>query len=196
MVSWRATATTIIAHPHPAFGGRLDTPLVLALAAALEQRDVSTIRFNFRGIGSSDGTATGGIAEADDVRAVAAWTRAQRPGPLALVGYSFGALMALKAISDGEPCDAVAAVALPTQIVGDHADRIADITRALHKGIPTLFVQGDRDPFCELPRLTAWTQNLPHITVETTAGEGHFFRGTEEQASSRVAAFIADLLQR
>ncbi len=194
LVSWRGPATAIVCHPHPAFGGRLDTPVVVALADALERQAISTVRFNFRGIGASDGQPTGGLAEADDVRAVAEFVARTHPGPLVLIGYSFGALMALKAMSDGQPCRVLAAVGLPTSIVGDHADRVADITRALHAGTPMLFAQGDQDPFCELDRLDEWTRHLPHVTVETTAGEGHFFRGTEGIVATRVADFVKNAL--
>ncbi len=186
---WKSSATAIVCHPHPAFGGRLDTPLVLALAQAFERHDVSTIRFNFRGIGGSDGTPTGGLEEAADVQAIAAWAEGQRRGPLILVGYSFGALMIIRAVAQGQACAALAAIGLPTAIIGDHADRIANVTSALSRHIPTLLVQGDRDPFCDVARLLGWAEGHSHITVETRTGEGHFFTqpGSADEVAKRVA---------
>ncbi|MCU1280588.1 MAG: Alpha/beta hydrolase, partial [bacterium] len=59
----------VVCHPHPAFGGRMDSPLVVALADAFAAAGWSTLRFNFRGLEQSEGTPTGGIAEHEDVGA-------------------------------------------------------------------------------------------------------------------------------
>jgi len=66
----------VVCHPHPAFGGRMDTPLVVALDDALAEAGLSTVRFNFRGVGASGGRGTGGRDEPGDVRAACAWLRA------------------------------------------------------------------------------------------------------------------------
>jgi alpha/beta superfamily hydrolase len=184
----------VVCHPHPAFGGRMDTPLVVALADALGAAGFSTVRFNFRGLGGSGGKPTGGLEEHADVRTVAAWLREAGAPRVALVGYSFGALMAMKAIADGENAAAYAAVGFPTTIIGDNADRIADVERALDRGRPWLFLQGDRDPFCELPRVQRWGDR-PSARVETLVGAGHFFSGPAmDDVAERVARFLAAAL--
>ena len=181
----------VVCHPHPAFGGRMDTPLVVALDDALAAAGLSTVRFNFRGLGGSGGVATGGLAEHADVCAATAWLRAQGAPRVALVGYSFGALMATRAAADGEPVAAVAAVGFPTTIIGDHADRLADVARALGRGAPFLFLSGNRDVFCELDRVRRWAEP-PHVELQVLDGEGHFFAGAmQDEVARRVAAFIA-----
>ncbi len=184
----------VVCHPHPAFGGRLDTPLVVALAEALAHAGLSTVRFNFRGLGASTGTPTGGQREHEDVRAVAAWLRAAGAPKIALVGYSFGALMAMKAIAAGEPAAAYVAVGFPTTILGEHPDRLGDVRRAIATGIPWLFINGDHDPFCDLGQLRGFADGHPSVTMDVLAG-GHFFEGAAAaELVARVAAFTRQVL--
>jgi alpha/beta superfamily hydrolase len=183
----------VVCHPHPAFGGRMDTPLVVALADALADAGLSTVRFNFRGLDGSGGAPTGGLREHEDVRAVATWARAQGAPQVALVGYSFGALMAMKALAAGEEAAAFAAVGFPTTILGDHPDRLADVGRALGRGLPSLFVSGDADHFCELDLVRGWVSAHANARLDVVPG-GHFFAG--EPASdlcARVAGFIREV---
>jgi alpha/beta superfamily hydrolase len=177
----------VVCHPHPAFGGRMDTPLVLALEEALARRGLSTLRFNFRGLGRSGGRASGGLSEHEDVCAAVEWLRRRGAPSVALAGYSFGALMAARAVAGGAPVRAYAAVGFPTTIIGENADRVADVTRAIATGIPWLFLQGDQDQFCELDRIRGW--NAPNVEVQILEGAGHFFSDGEE-----VAARVADFL--
>jgi len=183
-----SAAWAVVCHPHPAFGGRLHTPLVVALADALVEAGLSTVRFNFRGLDGSGGTATGGRLEQEDVRAVASWVRAEGATRLALVGYSFGALMACKAIAAGERADACAAVGFPTTIIGDDTARIAEVRRALASRTPSLFVAGDHDAFCELDRVREWIADQPTARLVVEPGVDHFPSGP---AAARICAAVA-----
>jgi uncharacterized protein len=187
-------AGVVVCHPHPAFGGRMDTPLVVALAEALAAAGFSTVRFNFRGLGHSGGQASGGLSEHEDVRAAAAWLKERGAPRVALCGYSFGALMAMKAVAQGERAAALAAVGFPTTIIGDNADRLADVARAIATGTPWLFLQGDRDVFCELARVRGWTG--PNVETQILEGAGHFFSGAaQDDVASRVARFLTQHLR-
>jgi alpha/beta superfamily hydrolase len=191
----RGEAAALVCHPHPAFGGRLDTPLCVALAEALGAAGLSTVRFNFRGLGASGGVATGGNAEHEDVAAAAAWVRAAGARRLALVGYSFGAMMALKAIAHGLLAEAYVAIGFPSTIIIDDGEREADVAQALDRGIPSLLVQGDADPFCPLERVKAWSARRAHVRVEVLAGAGHFFGGAaERELVGRVTRFVKEAL--
>ena len=186
-------AAAVVCHPHPAFGGRMDNPLVVALAAACQAAGLSTLRFNFRGLDGSEGTATGGLEEHQDVVAAVAWARAQGAPRVALVGYSFGALMAARALAGGADAAALAAVAFPTTILGDAPDRVAVIERALDRRRPWLFVGGDADQFCEIDRLRAWVAARPWARHEVLPGRGHFLAGSDEaDVCARVAHFTRE----
>jgi alpha/beta superfamily hydrolase len=188
---WRpGAAAAVICHPHPAFGGRMDTPLVLDLADALAAAGWSTLRFNFRGLDGSGGSPTGGLAEHEDVVAAVAWARANGAAQVALVGYSFGALMAARAIAAGTSVASLAAVGFPTTILGEDVERTGDLVRALDRRLPWLFVNGDADQFCEVERLRGWVAERPWARLEILPGRGHFFAGADaDEVCRRVVAF-------
>ncbi|HEY0506371.1 MAG TPA: CocE/NonD family hydrolase, partial [Lysobacter sp.] len=84
-------AVAIVCHPLPTDGGTMHNKVVTMAARALRESGIATVRFNFRGTGASEGSFDQGRGEADDLRAVAAWVREQRPGArLWLAGFSFG----------------------------------------------------------------------------------------------------------
>src|SRR5207302_1237975 len=151
----------------------------------------STVRFNFRGLDGSEGTPTGGTREHEDVAAAIAWCRSQGAPRVALVGYSFGALMATRAIADGAPVAAFAAVGFPTTILGQAPDRVAVVERALDRRLPWLFIGGDADQFCELDRVRAWSDGRAWVRNDVLEGRGHFLTGPDElDVCERVAGFV------
>jgi uncharacterized protein len=183
----------VVCHPHPAFGGRMDNPLVVALADACAAGGFSTLRFNFRGLDGSEGIPTGGLAEHEDVAAAIAWMRARGAPHVALVGYSFGALMAARALADGAEVAAFAAVGFPTTILGHAPDRVAVVERALDRRVPWLFLAGDADQFCELDRVGAWAVGRSWMQNDVLPGRGHFFAGDDERSvCDRVAGFLRE----
>ena len=95
-----ASPAAVICHPHPQFGGSMDNNVVYALDAALSAAGYSTLCFNFRGVGESEGRYDGMDGEVDDVIAAWAWLAARPeadPARMALAGYSFGGYLALRA---------------------------------------------------------------------------------------------------
>ena len=88
----------VLCHPHPLHGGNMYSNVISAVAEALWQHDVSTLRFNFRGTGGSTGSHGGGEAEGADVAAAVGYLVSCQPvSTLAVVGYSFGAAVGLLA---------------------------------------------------------------------------------------------------
>ena len=165
----------IVCHPHPAFGGSMDTPLIAALADGFGSAGLPTLRFHFRGIGNSDGTATGGLVEHADVVAAHRFLLGRGVERIAWVGYSFGALMALRALAEGVRPVAYLGIAIPTAIIGEDPIRQADVARAMSTGVSTLFYTGALDPLCEVAQLRAWCDAAGHGAVETLEGEAHTF---------------------
>ena len=84
-----ALGTAVIAHPHPLFGGTMQNKVVQTLARAFVQSGWRAVRFNFRGVGASEGAYDEGRGEAIDMQQVISQVASQ--GPLALAGFSFGA---------------------------------------------------------------------------------------------------------
>jgi alpha/beta superfamily hydrolase len=185
----------VICHPHPAFGGHMDNSLLVGLSDALGAAGLATLRFNFRGVGGSGGMPTGGHAEHEDVYAAVAWMASQGARQIVIVGYSFGALMAARAIAEGSDVAAFAAVGFPTTLVDERPERLQHIEAALDRRLPWLFVSGDRDQFCELAQLRAWTGARPWTRLQPLPGRGHFFAGDDERAVlSLVTGFVVESL--
>ena len=103
----------IVCHPLSTEGGTLHNKVVTMTASTLRELGIATVRFNFRSVGGSAGTFDGGVGEQDDLKAVAAWVRSQRPDDrLWLAGFSFGAFVSLKAAATLQP-EALISIAPP-----------------------------------------------------------------------------------
>src|SRR6187402_2768264 len=88
----------LVAHPHPLFGGTMDNKVVQTLARAFVQCGWTAVRFNFRGVGASEGVHDEGRGEAEDLAAVVA--RVAPEGPIALAGFSFGAFVTAQCVAE------------------------------------------------------------------------------------------------
>ena len=157
----------VLCHPHPLHGGTMDNKVVQTLARAAVQVGWRAVRFNFRGIGRSEGGWDEGRGEVDDALAVIA---AQRTAgqPLLLGGFSFGGYVASRAaarLAEGDKAERLVLIA-PATANFDVAPVPAD----------TLVVHGDDDEVVPLSATLAWArpQTLPVVVVP---GIGHFFHG-------------------
>ena len=182
-----ATSGVVICHPHPQYGGSMENDLVVTVAEALRTRGLATLRFDFRGVGTSGGTYDDGRGEVDDVRAAAALLRQRLDvARVALVGYSFGSVMALRAgVADPEATTGVVAIAPPVRMVG--LDFLAGFPE------PLAFVTGDRDQFCPLETIESVRDRFaPASTLSLVPGADHFFGGHLDGLASRVAELVSD----
>jgi hypothetical protein len=157
----------LICHPHPLHGGTMDNKVVQTLARAFVQLGYTSLRFNFRGVGGSQGSWDGGQGEVDDALAAAGAWRA--PGQaLVLGGFSFGGYVAARA-----------AARLPASV---QAERLVLVGPAVQTfpmpTVPadTIVIHGEVDDVVPLAAVFDWArpQALP-ITV--LPGAGHFFHG-------------------
>lgn len=162
--------TAVIAHPHPLFGGTMDNKVVQTLARAFVQCGWRAVRFNFRGVGKSQGSYDEGHGEMLDLMSVVAHLASQ--GPLALAGFSFGAFVTSHAVQALAPTRAPEKLVL----VGTAASRfeVAPIAPELHAR--TLVIHGELDETVPLADVMAWArpQRLP---VTVVPGGEHFFHG-------------------
>ena len=136
-----AAAVAVICHPHPLHGGTMHNKVVTMAARSLRELGATTVRFNFRGTGGSEGEFDEGEGELDDLRAVAAWVRAERPEhALWLAGFSFGAYISLRAAAGLQPqlllsiappagrwdFDSIELPTMPWLVIQGEADEIVD----------------------------------------------------------------------
>lgn len=161
--------TAVIAHPHPLFGGSMSNKVVQTLARAFVQTGWRALRFNFRGVGASEGAYDEGRGEAADMLEV---IRQQAPeGPLALAGFSFGAFVTSHAVAGIAPRQPDKIV-----LVGTAASRfaVAPLAPELHER--TLVLHGEQDDTVALSSVMDWArpQCLP---VTVIPGVEHFFHG-------------------
>ncbi|HET7481870.1 MAG TPA: alpha/beta fold hydrolase, partial [Actinomycetota bacterium] len=103
-------ATVVLCHPHPQMGGTMNAPLLLALRDSLVAQGRRVLRFNFRGIGGSEGTSGTGDDEVNDARGAIEAARDLGEGPIVVAGWSFGAAVAIRvaATEDVAACVAIA----------------------------------------------------------------------------------------
>lgn len=160
----------VVAHPHPLFGGTMDNKVVQTLARAFVQCGWTAVRFNFRGVGTSEGSHDEGRGEAEDLQFVVRELGGE--GPLALAGFSFGAYVTAQALQALWPAREVRAVVL----VGTAAARfqVAPLPPEAHER--TLVIHGEVDDTVPLAAALAWArpQSLP---VTVVPGVEHFFHG-------------------
>jgi len=160
----------VIAHPHPLFGGTMDNKVVQTLARAFVQCGWQAVRFNFRGVGASEGVHDEGRGEALDMLALV--QQCAPAGPLALAGFSFGSFVMSQTLSTLWPARQIDKLVL----VGAAASRfqVAQVPQELHER--TLVVHGEHDDTVPLAAVMDWArpQVLP---VTVVPGGSHFFHG-------------------
>jgi len=175
------TGGVVLCHPHPLYGGDMDSGVVVRAVEACAGRALATLRFNFRGVGASGGTHDHGRGEQDDARAALADLRRRLPtgAAVALGGYSFGAAVAAK-VAEETPLAGLALIAPPL--------RIMSMAAAPAVQGPILVVVGAEDQYCPASALSSLRAALPKATITVIEGADHFFFG----ALNALGAAVAD----
>lgn len=162
----------ILCHPHPQYGGDMDHPVIMTAVEAAFQEGFSTLRFNFRGVGESEGSYGEGIGEREDVKAVSDYLCLRlknNHSPLILVGYSFGAWAGFPIAIEDERFKGMVAVAPPLEIYS------FGFLKGCRK--KKLFIAGNRDLFCPPAVLEEWYQGLEEPkSLAIIPGADHFFQ--------------------
>ena len=173
-------ATAVVAHPHPLQGGTLHNPVVFHTERQLHELRMTTLRFNFRGVGDSQGTYDEGRGEVEDLAAAASWVRGLSPGcPLILVGYSFGSWCAVRLAERDHSIRAVVAIGLPTRTYP-----FEEITRL---GRPIAVVQASDDEFGSPDEVRAILDRArPRGRLYVVQGTTHLFPKHARAAAAQV----------
>ncbi|MGA9351318.1 MAG: alpha/beta family hydrolase [Anaerolineae bacterium] len=176
----------IVCHPHSLYGGSMDVSVVVSIARTLAQCDIMAFRFNFRGVGRSEGAFGDGVAELDDVAgAVDLLLRAKGvdQGKLYLVGYSFGAWVGLHHAEHDPRICGVVAIGLP--VWQSEEGFLSSYAR------PKLFIAGEDDSVCPPDVLHRFVEGLPPPKeMRILRGTDHFLIGREKEVAEAVADFI------
>jgi len=167
-----AKAIAIVAHPHPLFGGSMDNKVVTTLTRAMFDADAAVFRFNFRGVGNTEGAHDEGRGETDDMLAVVAYARtilADTAMPLWIGGFSFGGAVALAA-SARVDVDQMVLVAPAFQRLA-HRDVVEDAGKPPSS---TLLIHGEKDDTVPLADSLAWAA-ARDLAVTVVPEADHFF---------------------
>lgn len=171
----------VVCHPHPQYGGEMQNNVVDAACSALVERGYAALRFNFRGVGASDGAFDQGKGEQEDTRAALRYLagRSEVDGKrLGLIGYSFGAMVAAEVASGG-----LRALALVSPLVS-----FADLRVAW--GCPALVVAGDQDSMAPADRLRVVAE-APGVEAHVIEDADHSWWGFEDQLGNVLGEFFS-----
>lgn len=188
-----ARGTAVLCHPDPKYGGSKDHPVLWAIRNDLAgRRGLGVLAFNFRGVMGSEGSHGDGRDEVRDVAAAVDRVRSETDGPTILVGWSFGANVALRhAVTD----ERVAALVLVAPPLGDAAEAVPPLPSDLTSfSRPVLLVSGDGDAFCPVADLRALTEQLPDGDTLLVPAADHFFGRREREVAEAIGRFVDGLL--
>lgn len=174
----------LVAHPHPLYGGTMENKVAQTLARTFVSLGYATARFNFRGVGESEGVHDNGVGEVDDMAVMMAHMQEQYPGlPVALTGFSFGtfvqAQLQQRLAAAGRPAERLV-------LVGTAAGKwpMPEVPK------DTILIHGELDDTITLQQVFDWArpQDLPVIVIP---GADHFFHRKLAHIKNLVAQLWA-----
>jgi uncharacterized protein len=180
----------IVCHPHPSFGGSMDNNVVVNICEALYEKSIMTLRFNFRGVGKSEGHFGHGVGEQEDVKAAISFLVAEKQTDstrVAFAGYSAGAVFGLPVAAVDARVRAMAAISLPLGMMD------LDVVRNSPKA--KLFIQGSKDDFASQNDLIEFCRScIEPKKCQVIEGADHFWQGHEAAMAETVSDFLSGAL--
>lgn len=159
----------LVCHPHPLGGGTMHNKVVFRAAAGLVDAGLATLRFNFRGVGSSTGVHAEVEGGVEDVRTALDYLTGEYPDEdVTLAGFSFGSRTGMEVGMSDDRVHQLISIGTPVEKYRDY-----DFLTSVKK--PILFLHGDRDEFCSVKSLRSLTDRIPHAEVVIFENSGHFF---------------------
>lgn len=172
----------VICHPHSLMGGSMYNNVVEAIQESFAAENISTLRFNFRGVGGSTGNYEEGKGEKEDIFAVCEYLRKLGLTELFFAGYSFGAWVGSKILAgENNPFTCSICVSPPIDYFDFEWNKL--------KNKIDLLVCGDADQFCSLDILIPEVKKI-NSTIEVVRGADHFYFGKEEKLMTNLRKFI------
>jgi alpha/beta superfamily hydrolase len=184
---WQSGTTkkgVVITHPHPLYGGTMHNPVVETVQSTYQEHGYATLRFNFRGVGDSQGHYDNGAGEQDDVRAAVAFVRNKAIPAIDLAGYSFGSWVNVGVAADKR-------TAIESMIMVSPPVGFIEFENANALSCLKLVVTGSRDDIAPLNQirdlLPAWN---PDTQFEVIDGCDHFYSGYLEKLQSILDRYL------
>ena len=176
----------IVCHPHPLHGGTMHTKAVYRSAQGLNDAGLVTLRFNFRGVGTSTGSHDDGVGEQEDARAAIDWLTAAYPSlPVVVGGFSFGSMVGLSVGAEDPRVEALLGLGLPVDL-----DERYDYGFLASAGKPVLVVQGENDEFGPGARAADTLGPLgSHVTLVRIPDTDHYFEGRLTELRTAVRGY-------
>jgi alpha/beta superfamily hydrolase len=182
-----APFSALVCHPHPAGGGTMHNKVVYHAMKALSSFGLPVLRFNFRGVGLSEGEHDNGHGEQDDVRAALSWLDGNFSLPILCAGFSFGSQVGMRTCCGDPRVKGLIGLGLPVHAAGrDYKYEFLSKCTA-----PKLFISGDHDEFGPREMLVDIWESAPEPKrLIWIGGADHFFQGTPASPGAKL-----DLMQ-
>jgi uncharacterized protein len=182
-------AVAVVCHPLPTGGGTLHNKVVFRAARGLEAANVATLRFNFRGVGTSGGKFDNGDGEQDDVTAAIEWVKKKHPDKKLIVGgFSFGSWVSTRVACERTDVDAMFLIGTPINKY--------DFSYLRHCERPMLFIHGTQDEHGDIDKLDKLVPTIRNAESVTVTGADHFFTKQLEALEETIKAWAEELLER
>jgi len=191
--SARPPLAAVVCHPHPLYGGTMNNKVVYQAAKTIHRFGLPVLRFNFRGVGLSEGAHDNGLGEERDVLAAVDFLAAQYPSaPLLIAGFSFGSWVGLRAGCGDARVAELVGLGLP---VGDLGNRGFAYLTQCNK--PKLLVSGEFDAFGPPEKLRAMIEEFSsdlkgNTKVAIVPGADHFFAGHLPELDLAIAEWLLE----
>lgn len=184
----RPRAAVVLAHPHPLYGGTMHSKIVFRAAKAFCRLGCSVLRFNFRGVGTSQGSYDGGSGEQDDFRSAIDYSLTRYPGARVWAcGVSFGSWVAMAAGASDERVELLMGIATPVEMY--------DFSAVASSPKPKFIIQGERDeiaPLSATRRFYARASEPKEMAVIDMAD--HLFDGRVSEVADAIEDLLGDFV--
>ncbi|MFZ5648309.1 MAG: alpha/beta hydrolase [Bacillota bacterium] len=177
----------VLCHPHPLYGGNMDNNIILAVSRALASSGIAGLRFNFRGVGLSEGSFDSGLGEQDDTMSALSFLMRHEEidsARIGVMGYSFGGMVALEV---GGRAGSVRAIAAVSPVISP------GVLKNCIK--PKYIICGSEDDLIPFSSIQAGAAEMAEPKkVQVVSGADHFWWGYQDEVAEKVAGFFSDHL--
>ena len=182
-----ANKVVVVCHPHPLHGGTMDNKVVTTIARLFHSLGVASIRFNFRGVGSSEGEHDSAVGEIDDALSVVAYAKKTGLQVAAIAGFSFGGFIAYRVAQE------IQSELSATVLVAPAINKYQQEPASSRFSTPLIVAQGLADDVIEAEGVEQWLQGVSGPTHYLTfADAGHFFHGQLVGLKSALAESLME----